>query len=63
MIHLLTGAAPRAAVETNSVANYFLADTLIKDLGDIRRGISQKIVEKVRINLFSCCYIEVSSDH
>ena len=49
MIHLLTGAAPRAAVETNSVANYFLADQLIKDLGDIRRGISQKMLEKVRI--------------
>ena len=50
MLHLLSGLAPRAAVETNSVANYFLADQLIKELGDMRREISEKIREKVGIN-------------
>ena len=50
MLHLLAGLAPRAAVETNSVANYFLADQLIKELGDMRREISEKIREKVGIN-------------
>ena len=47
---MLSGTCPRVVVDSNSVANYFLAEQLIKDLGDIRRGISQKILEKVRIN-------------
>ena len=50
MLQLLTGLAPRGPVETNSVANYFLADQLVRDLADIRREITKKITEKVRIN-------------
>ena len=54
MLQLLAGLSPRAAVETNSVANYFLADQLIKDLGDMRGEISEKIREKVCIIPVMC---------
>ena len=50
MLQLLAGMSPRAAVETNSVANYFLAVQLGRDLAEMRREIRQKITEKVRIN-------------